>query len=78
MPRTWFRRWGWIWRPVSAEGWFATLLALGIAAWWFAVIDGHSHSVSDTFIGFWPYGAPLALVWGFVASRTDGASYRGP
>ena len=76
MKTAWFRRMGWIWRPVSIEGWFVTLLAFAIAAWWFVAIDRRSHSVSDTLIGFWPYGAPLALVWGFAASRTDGESDR--
>ena len=73
MVRTWFRRLGWVWRPASGEGWLVTAAALAIAAWWLWAVDRHSHSVSDTLIGFWPYGAPLAILWGWVASNRDGA-----
>jgi hypothetical protein len=32
MKRVWFRRWGWIHRPVLPAGWAATLLALAFCA----------------------------------------------
>ena len=73
MERAWFRRVGWIWRPASVEGWLVSAAAATVAAWWFWAIDRHSHSASDTLIGFWPYVAPLAILWGWVASNTDSA-----
>jgi hypothetical protein len=74
MAQRWFAPWGWIYRPVSWQSIVLILLAGIFCVQVFVAIDRRSHSVSDTLIGFWPYGAPLAILWGWVASNTDGGA----
>jgi len=68
----WFCPWGWLFRPVSVAGWVALLLALAFCAQAFAAIDRHSHSVSDTLYGVFPYFACSFLLLNWLASRTGG------
>jgi mannose-6-phosphate isomerase-like protein (cupin superfamily) len=50
--KTWFKRYGFFFRPVRLPGWIFFLAAAGYAVWSFFDIDGHSHSVSDTLMNF--------------------------
>jgi peptidoglycan/LPS O-acetylase OafA/YrhL len=59
-------------RPVSVAGWVALLVALAFCAQAFAAIDRHSHSVSDTLYGVFPYFACSFLLLDWLASRTRG------
>ncbi|HTO74039.1 MAG TPA: hypothetical protein VMJ30_09470 [Gemmatimonadales bacterium] len=68
MPRVWFRPWGWVYRPVSLPG---SLLALGFGVQAFLAVDRHSHSVSDTLYGVFPYVVPFLMPLYWVASRTS-------
>jgi hypothetical protein len=70
MKLIWFKRSGWIYQPVSFAGWSITLLTFAMCAWFFIVIDRHSHSVSDTLIGFFPYGVCFWVVTFWIASNT--------
>lgn len=71
MKTHWFRRWGWIYRPVSVAGLVCVLLALAFAANVFVAIDRRAHSVSDTLYGIFPFWAPTCLLLLWVASRTS-------
>jgi hypothetical protein len=66
----WFKPFGPVFRPVSIAGWLLTLLALGFCLQVFLVVDGKSHSVSDTFYGVFPYWVPTFLGWIWIAKRT--------
>ena len=57
MTTPWFLPFGWFARPVSLPGWLATLLALAFCANVFWAIDRHSHSVTDTLYGVFPFFA---------------------
>jgi hypothetical protein len=72
MNNGWFKRWGWVYRPVSWQG--ATLVALVLAfcVQVFVAIDRHSHSASDTLYGVFPYFACCFLLLNWVASHTHG------
>jgi hypothetical protein len=72
MKRTWFKPWGWIYRPVSWEGMTLILLALVFCVQVFLAVDRHSHSVSDTLYGVFPYFVPSFMMLDWVASRTSG------
>lgn len=48
------------------------LLALAFCGQAFIAIDRHSHSVSDTLYGFFPFAAPTFLLLMWVAERTSG------
>ena len=66
----WFATWGWLYRPVSAAGVVATLLALAFCASVFIAVDRHSHSASDTLYGVYPFYASTFLLWNWLAGRT--------
>jgi hypothetical protein len=67
-----FKRWGWIYRPVSAVDWALTLAALLPHRVAFVVVDRHSHSASDALIGTFPWAWIFVATLLWVASRTSG------
>jgi hypothetical protein len=71
MRHPWFKEWGWIYRPVAWPGWLALLLVLTFCVQVFVAVDRHSHSVSDTFYGVFPYIVPALGVLGWVAAKTS-------
>ncbi len=64
MKTLWFRakRYGYGWTPASWQGWLALLLYVIAVVATFRSIDVHSHSVSDTLIGF----VPLWILYSFL------------
>ena len=71
MKMIWFRPLGWIYRPVAWQGFVAVALTLMFCAQVFVAVDRHSHSVSDTLYGVFPYVAPAFLLLSWLASRTS-------
>lgn len=71
MKNIWFRRLGWIYRPVSWQGVILVLLALAFCVQVFLAVDRHSHSVSDTLYGVFPYFGCCFLLVNWVASNTS-------
>ncbi len=72
MKQRWFRSWGWIYYPISWQGVILVLSTLAFCVQVFLAVDGHSHSVSDTFYGIFPYVIPSLLVLLWIASKTSG------
>ncbi|MBX7235973.1 MAG: hypothetical protein K1X65_16420 [Caldilineales bacterium] len=70
MKHKWFKPWGWIYLPVSWQGALVTLLGLAFSVQVFLFIDSHSHSVSDTLYGIFPYVIPCWILVNWVASKT--------
>ncbi len=70
MKHGWFRTWGWIYRPIAVPGWVVVALAAAFCANVFLAVDRHSHSVSDTLYGIFPYVVPALGIVGWIASRT--------
>ena len=70
----WFKPLGIVFLPVSLFGWLLTGLAVAFCIQVFVVIDSHSHSVSDTLYGVFPFWAPTFLGLGWLADRTGGRS----
>jgi hypothetical protein len=71
MSHRWFKRWGWIYRPVHPFGFVAILGALAFCANVFLAIDRQSHSVSDTLYHFYGFAVPTFLGVMWIASRTS-------
>ncbi len=72
MQRRWFVPWGWIYRPVSWQGIILVLLAAAFCIQVFIAVDRHSHSVSDTLYGIFPFVVPTLMLLYWVASKTSG------
>ena len=70
----WFKHWGWIYRPVSWQGGLLVFVTVVFCAQVFIVVDRHSHSVSDTFYGIFPYFVPAFGILGWIASHTSSDS----
>ncbi|MEO8622133.1 MAG: hypothetical protein ABI625_13770 [bacterium] len=71
MERSWFREWGWIYRPTSVQGIGLTLLAGIFCTQLFVAVDRHSHSGSDTLYGIFPFVVPCLMLLNWVASKTS-------
>ncbi len=71
MNKAWFKRFGWLYRPVSWQGAAVVVLALAFCIQVFVAIDRHSHSASDTLYGVFPYFACCFLLLNWVASNTS-------
>ena len=70
----WFRPLGSFFVPVSIAGGVITLAAVAFCAQVFWAIDRHSHSVSDTLYGIYPFWLPTLLALAWIADRTGGRS----
>jgi hypothetical protein len=68
----WFRPAGLGFVPVSAIGWLLCAGAIGFCVNTFWATDRHSHSVSDTLYGIFPFWAPALLILAWIADRTGG------
>ena len=69
--RAWFVPWGWVYRPVRWPGVALVALAAVFCAQVFLAVDRHSHSVSDTLDGVFPYVVPCLLLLNWIASKTS-------
>jgi hypothetical protein len=68
----WFRAVGIFFVPASFAGVLVSALALTFCVQVFWAIDRHSHSVSDTLYGVFPFWAPALLGLAWIADRTGG------
>ena len=68
----WFKPIGPLFVPISVGGWLITLAAFAFCAQVFWAIDRHSHSVSDTLYGIYPFWLPTLLALAWIADRTGG------
>jgi hypothetical protein len=71
MQQPWFKRFGWFHIPISTAGALVSLTAMIFSINVFIVIDRHSHSVSDTLYGVFPFFACTFLLVEWVARNTS-------
>jgi len=64
-----FTRVGWFYLPCSVVGCVLYLLAAGFCATVFVAVDRHSHSVSDTAYGVYPFFVATFLLLDWIAQR---------
>jgi hypothetical protein len=72
MNAKWFSRTGWFYLPTSMTGVVLYLLGVIFCLTVFIAVDRHSHSVSDTLYGVFPFFACTFLLLDWVARRTSG------
>lgn len=73
----WFKRWGWVYRPIHPFGYLTTLAALVFGVQVFVVLDAHAHSATDQLYQFYGFAAPTFLGWAWIGSRTSGENRGG-
>lgn len=71
MKQAWFKRFGWFHLPISFSGALVFLVAAGFCINVFLAVDRHSHSVSDTLYGVFPFFACAFLLVDWIAQRTS-------
>jgi hypothetical protein len=71
MKTKWFKPFGWVHIPNSIPGVICSLFALLFCAQVFVAVDRHSHSVSDTLYGIYPFVICTFLAWDWLARRTS-------
>ncbi len=71
MNTIWFKRSGWFYIPSSLPGVFVCALAAVLCATVFVAVDRHSHSVSDTIYGVFPFFVSTFLLLDWIGSRTS-------
>ena len=72
MKTKWFKSFGWFYLPVSVAGTVVCLLAAIFCLTVFTAVDRHSHSVSDTLYGIFPFFVCTFLMVDWIGSRTSG------
>ena len=70
MKKSWFKEWGWVYRPVSWQGYAVTVLTALFLIHIFLFLDRQVHSVSDLFYHLFPYWVPAIGIWLWIASKT--------
>ena len=68
---SWFKPWGWVYRPIAWQAWFLTTMTGLFCVQVFLAVDRHSHSASDTLYGVFPYFVPAFGILGWIASHTS-------
>lgn len=71
MKKPWFREWGWIYYPSAWPGVVLVIVVVVFCIQVFLAVDAHSHSVSDTLYGIFPYVVPSLLILLWIASKTS-------
>ena len=74
MRQPWFKRFGWFRVPISAAGVLVFIAALAFCVNVFLAVDRHSHSVSDTLYGVFPFFTCTFLLLDWIARNTKGSS----
>ncbi len=69
MKKSWFRPFGWIYLPISVEGWTVLIFVFLFCVNVFVAVDAKSHSVSDTLLGIFPYWAPALGIYLWIGSK---------
>jgi len=71
MKTKWFKRLGWFYVPVSFPGAVVWLAALLFCITVFRAVDRHSHSVTDTLYGIFPFFVCTFLLLDWVSARAS-------
>lgn len=66
-----FKRIGWFHVPTSLPGTIITILAVLFCLQVFMAVDRHSHSVSDTLYGVFPFFVSTFLLLDWIARRMN-------
>lgn len=66
-----FRKFGWIYLPVSAAGWIITVIYLAVSLATLVWIESVYVSLFYTLVRFFPYFIGFTVIWAWVAYHTS-------
>lgn len=66
-----FRKFGWIYIPVTIAGWILTVIYVGISVYTLARIGQNYDSLRSSLIRFFPYFICFSVVWFWIAGNTS-------
>lgn len=67
----WFKQYGWIYLPVSAEGLIVTILAIVFMIPVCMAITRNGHSATDDLYKIFVYASCTAFWWKWIADKTS-------
>lgn len=67
----WFKKYGWVYLPIQAEGFIVTLLAFIFMVPVCMAIYRNGHSVSDDMYQLFVYATCTAFWWKWIAEKTS-------
>jgi hypothetical protein len=70
MKQAWFKPFGWFHLPISLPGAAVVVVAAIFSINVFVAIDRHSHSVSDTLYGVFPFFVCTFMLVDWIARNT--------
>jgi len=71
MKKNLFKPIGWLYYPVSIVGWIITLFIAAVFVHDFLFVNSRSHSVSDLYYNFFPYGGLYIAIYLWIASKSS-------
>ncbi len=71
MKKLWFKKYGVVYYPISIVGTFLTIITILFCITVFITVDRHSHSVSDTLYGIFPYFVSAFTILFWIAANTS-------
>lgn len=71
------RELGWFYVPASVVAWIVASAMVTFCLNVFVAVDRHSHSVSDTLYGVFPFWVGTFLLWNWIAGRSLGGGSAG-
>jgi len=66
-----FKRFGWIYIPVSVWGWLVTVIYLTVSVYTLISIDQNYNSLKNSLIRFVPYFISFSVVYFWIAGNTS-------
>jgi hypothetical protein len=66
-----FKRFGWIYKPVSVLGWSVTIIYFAISVFTLISIDQSYNSLKNSLIRFFPYFMSFSVVFFWIASNNS-------
>lgn len=71
MKHPWFKKWGFIYRPISWTGALITFILILFLIKVFTVVDQGSGSTKNTFYSLFPYYLPTFLFYVWLGDKTS-------
>jgi hypothetical protein len=66
-----FKRFGWIYVPVSIWGWIITIIYVAVSVYTLVIIGQNYSSIKNSLIRFFPYFICFSVIFFWIAENTS-------